>query len=109
MNRLGISALGLFVGPALLLAGCGEEKKAEKPVIRAVKTIVAKTVPASENRRIAGLVEAVNRTELAFQVAGTISAVRVKAGDTVRKGQELARLDDRQYGVECPSRRSAGA
>ena len=42
-----------------------------------------------------GVVEAVRQTVLAAQVAGAIVELRVKAGDTVKAGQVLARIDAR--------------
>lgn len=42
-----------------------------------------------------GVVEAVRQTTLAAQVAGAIVGLPVKAGDTVRAGQELVRMDAR--------------
>ena len=48
-----------------------------------------------------GVVEAVRQTRLSTQVAGAIVALQVKAGDRVRAGQELLRIDARaaQQGV----------
>lgn len=42
-----------------------------------------------------GVVEAVRETQLAAQMPGRITALRVKAGDSVKAGQELARIDER--------------
>src|SRR4249920_433905 len=42
-----------------------------------------------------GQVEAVRQTTLGAQVAGRIVALDVKAGDSVRAGQVLARIDAR--------------
>jgi len=42
-----------------------------------------------------GVVEAVRESQLAAQTAGRITALHVKAGDTVKAGQELARIDER--------------
>lgn len=42
-----------------------------------------------------GVVEAVRQTVVAAQVAGAITALEVRAGDTVRAGQVLARIDAR--------------
>jgi RND family efflux transporter MFP subunit len=40
-----------------------------------------------------GVVEAVRQTVLAAQVAGAVTALNVKVGDTVKAGQVLARID----------------
>ena len=42
-----------------------------------------------------GVVEAIRQTVLAAQVAGAVIELRVKAGDTVKTGQVLARIDAR--------------
>jgi multidrug efflux system membrane fusion protein len=42
-----------------------------------------------------GVVEAVRQTVIAAQVAGAVVALPIKAGDTVRQGQLLVRLDAR--------------
>jgi hypothetical protein len=51
-------------GIALGLIGCEDTKAAPKPVVRAIRTIVVKAANASERRRIAGKIEAVNATSL---------------------------------------------
>jgi RND family efflux transporter MFP subunit len=48
---------------------------------------------AGEQRVISGIVTAVDDTLLAFEVNGTVRTVEVDLGDTVEKGQVLARLD----------------
>lgn len=44
---------------------------------------------------IDGVVEAIRQTRVTAQVTGAIVDIRVKAGDTVRAGQELLKLDAR--------------
>lgn len=47
----------------------------------------------SNETSLDGVVEAVRQTRLSTQVAGAIVALQVKAGDRVRAGQELLRID----------------
>lgn len=47
----------------------------------------------SSETSLDGVVEAVRQTRLSTQVAGAIVALQVKAGDRVRAGQELLRID----------------
>lgn len=58
-------------------------------------TVAVQTTGAGTAERISfdGLVEAVRQTSLSAQVPGTITALNVKAGDSVRAGQEIARID----------------
>jgi len=80
-----------------LLAACGEEPKKTPPAIRAVKTITVQPQAAVQVRRISGLVQPVNVSQLSFEVGGSVATVQVKVGDKVKKGQVLATLDTRQY------------
>lgn len=50
---------------------------------------------AAEAGSLDGVVQAVRHTAVAAQVAGTVVALEVKAGDTVRAGQVLLRIDAR--------------
>ena len=86
--------LALAALPAVLLvSACGEEKKTPPPVIRAVKTVTVQPQHAVSIRRISGLIRAVNRSQLAFEVAGNVASVKAKVGDRVKKGQVLAVLE----------------
>jgi RND family efflux transporter MFP subunit len=69
------------------------------------KSLATETVQPSSTASTAssldGVVEAVRQTTLSAQVAGAIVALRVKAGERVKAGQELLRIDARaaQQGV----------
>lgn len=58
-------------------------------------SVAAVAVSKAEVSGFDGVVEAVRQTVLAVQVAGSIVELRVKAGDTVKTGQVLARIDAR--------------
>lgn len=61
----------------------------------ALATVAARASGGAGVTSADGVVEAVRQTVLAAQVAGAIIELRVKAGDTVRAGQVLARIDAR--------------
>lgn len=61
----------------------------------ALDTAPVRASGATEVSSADGVVEAIRQTVLAAQVAGGIIELRVKAGDTVRAGQLLARIDAR--------------
>jgi RND family efflux transporter MFP subunit len=82
------------------LASCGKKKEEPEEVVRPVKWIVA-----GENKEkllvdLPGEVQAVQRAYLAFQVPGQIIELPIIVGDKVKKGQILAKLDDRKYKSE---------
>ena len=52
---------------------------------------------SGQQRRISGIVTAVENTQLAFEVRGTVAAVEVALGDTVEADQVLARLDPEPF------------
>lgn len=79
--------------PAILLAlsGCGSgaEPSATAPLVR---TAVA-SVPDGAQAAYTGVIRARYESDLSFRAPGKISVRLVNPGDTVRRGQVLARLD----------------
>ena len=61
----------------------------------ALASITIKGSGSSESSGFDGVVEAVRQTVIAAQVPGAVLALAVKAGDSVKAGQVLARLDAR--------------
>lgn len=78
---------------ACLLAGCGGEEAASSADIRPVRYARAFVVGTDRIRTFAGVARAASEQDLAFRVAGTVTAVEVAVGSRVRRGQVLARLD----------------
>ncbi len=58
-------------------------------------TVVVAASSAAQGSSVDGVVEAVRQTVVAAQVAGAVVGLEVRAGDTVRAGQVLVRLDAR--------------
>jgi len=56
-------------------------------------TAVVRSAGAGQSTGYDGVVEAVRQTVVAAQVSGAVVALEVKAGDVVRAGQVLARID----------------
>src|SRR3569832_1747719 len=53
-----------------------------------------------------GVVEAVRETTLAVEVQGRIAGIRVQAGDRIKAGQVLARIDARLAGQQAAASRA---
>ena len=81
---LGAAVIAGLLGPA-----SGEARAAE------LATAVVQSPGASESAGFDGVVEAVRQTVVSAQVAGAVVALEVKAGDVVKAGQVLARIDAR--------------
>jgi len=61
----------------------------------ALPTAIAQGTSQSQSASFDGVVEAVRQTVMAAQVAGAIVELNVKAGDPVKAGQVLAKIDAR--------------
>lgn len=79
-----------FVLVALFVVGYGANAWAEP-----LQAVVVSQSAAAQVITAEGVIEAVKSSQLAPQVAGSITAFNVKAGDTVKAGQVLARIDTR--------------
>lgn len=88
-----------LVGLCMTLAGCSGSNAApnKPPVTKKETSQPAPAAAASQTDFVAaGPIVVENQIDVAAQREGMVSAVRVDAGDHVRKGQLLANLDDRQ-------------
>jgi len=88
----------VFIVPVFLLSACNQvvEGPGAQPV-RAVKTLVLSEASKSNSRQISGVVETADESSLSFRVSGRVVSVKVKAGESVKKGQVLATLDSKTY------------
>lgn len=94
--------LPLLAGGVVLSTFCSCSKQEEikpKPA-RPIKWIVLGKSDADFYINLPGEVQATQRSQLAFQVAGQIIELPIIIGEKVKKGQLLARLDDKKYRSE---------
>lgn len=82
----------LALTSAVLLALAGVSAEAGAAELEAVP---ARPAPAAAQAAYDGVVEAVRQTVIAAQVSGAVVELNVKAGDRVKAGQLLLRLDAR--------------
>jgi len=87
----------LALPASMLLAACGEEKVEEEPVVRPIKMFTVGGAGAGGEREFPGTLKAAQHADMAFEVPGKITEFLVKEGVEVEEGQELARLDNRDY------------
>lgn len=92
--RFGVIALSML----LTAAGCGgsEPEPADSGEPLAVRTVVIEPVERPVRVEVIGTVRARNTAVVSSRVLGYIRRIHVDAGETVRRGQLLVELDDRE-------------
>jgi RND family efflux transporter MFP subunit len=102
--------LSTFVGAVGMLTACSSDRKvsASPPeIVRNVAVTTAHTANVPDLLEAVGTVHAAQASELASRVVGTIVQVRVREGDSVRRGQVLVIIDDRES-IAAVNRATAG-
>ncbi len=97
-----ISVLGLLFLVPLFLAGCAKEEKIVEE-IRSIKTVTATVQGTGRVLKFSGIVQAVESSDLSFEVGGQVEKVNVDIGDRVEKEQVLAELDQEPYQLQLKS------
>lgn len=94
--------VGLALGAALVLQGCGKVAEAQggPPPAAAVSVAPAVQRTVANSEEFSGRLEASDFVELRPRVAGTIDRVLFKDGATVRKGDLLFQIDPRPFEAE---------
>lgn len=92
--------MGWWLGLAVVLAlgGWWFGKKAVAPTVEPIKSAPIASIKVAQGTHAGqasfdGVVESVRQSVIAAQVAGNIVEIRVRAGDRVRAGQLLVRID----------------
>jgi RND family efflux transporter MFP subunit len=94
-GSVGLTAL-MALGLLLQSGAAGSAPQVEPaPNVPALATALVRAANDQTLTAFDGVVEAVRQTVVAAQVAGAVTALEVKAGDTVKAGQVLARIDAR--------------
>ncbi|MFZ5560551.1 MAG: efflux RND transporter periplasmic adaptor subunit [Pseudomonadota bacterium] len=91
-----ISPALLLTACVLTLAACSREEPAAAPP-RPVKLLTVNDGTSAATAELAGEVRARVESNLGFRVSGKIVSRRVETGQRVQRGQELARLDPRDF------------
>lgn len=79
---------------------------AEAPPVNVV-TLELRSAPLRDKISLSGAVEAWESIQLMPKIGGSIEEVLVKEGDTVRKGQLIAKIESRDYQIAVDSARAA--
>lgn len=96
-----INTITLCIATSIALLGCNQAKVLEQPEPKqtTLQVIRLNSLEDNSTKHFSGVVRAHDSANLAFRVPGTLSEVHVQAGDSVRKGDVIARLDPHDYQV----------
>ena len=89
----GARAAILALSAVTLLAACQRAQEAPAPEIRPVRAITIGERQGGDTVALTGTVQAQTEVNLSFRVDGRMVERRVDVGETVRRGQVIARLD----------------
>jgi len=84
----------------LLLIGCddtADETTTKTEVVRPAKIVVVKSEKQAQFKTFPGVTEAAKKSVLAFRVSGKIVELPVLAGQKLKKGDLIARLDQTDF------------
>lgn len=89
-----------FLLIAIIFLSMCTQKEEEKMVrTRPVKHMVVQKSGVNDRHTFSGSAQSKEEAKLSFRVAGTISNIRVKVGDLIKKGQIIARIEPTDYKV----------
>ena len=91
-------AIGILGIVAVVLAGCGQSDADPRTTPPLVRTVQAGAAEGAA-REFTGVVAARMQSDLAFRVGGKVVARLVDAGQVVRRGQALMRIDPSDYAL----------
>ncbi len=96
MTKRALKKLVWLICIAAALTACKEKTEIVEE-IRAIKTITIREQADEQIRKLSGIVDAVDSSDLSFEVSGQVEVVNVDIGDRVKKDQVLAELDPETY------------
>ncbi|MBC6416970.1 MAG: efflux RND transporter periplasmic adaptor subunit [Rhodospirillales bacterium] len=101
MNRAVLLPLCLAAG----LTACEEQQQPAEAAktVRAIRSMEVVHRSSGERRSFPGVVQAVDVSQLAFEVAGNTREVKVSQGDRIVRGMVLATLDPAAYRLNVDS------
>jgi RND family efflux transporter MFP subunit len=92
----------------LAILGCEDEQE-DPEVIRPVRYVVVEGSGAAQQRTFSGVSKAGQESRLSFQVSGQVLDVPINVGDTVKKGDTIARMDPADYALQLQNAQASAA
>ncbi|MGB5809820.1 MAG: efflux RND transporter periplasmic adaptor subunit [Polyangiales bacterium] len=88
--------------------GCSEEVE-EPEVIRPVRYVIVAGSDSGTRQTYSGVAQSGQESRLSFQVSGQVMEVPISVGDSVKKGDTIARIDPADYALQLQNSQSAAA
>ncbi|WP_375056071.1 efflux RND transporter periplasmic adaptor subunit [Zobellella sp. DQSA1] len=89
----------LVAGASFLQHGCSQPPDPKMPVERTVMVTPVDLADGATSR-YSGILQAADRSDLAFEISGSVRTIHVDLGDRIERGQSLAELDDKALRLE---------
>ncbi|WP_419533191.1 efflux RND transporter periplasmic adaptor subunit [Endozoicomonas sp.] len=108
--KLKQKSLGKILVTALtlsLITGCNQELPEQEEVLRPVRSIVVNSPESGWVKEFPATVDAVQKANLSFRVAGKLEDILVKEGELVKEGDEIARLDQVDFEIKLKDRQAS--
>ena len=97
-----LSMAGVFL-IILIMSGCADPK----PQAELLRTVMVSQVQAYDGQQshvLSGVVQAAETSQLSFEVAGVVENVNVNLGDTIARGDKLARIESKVFELAVKQR-----
>jgi multidrug efflux pump subunit AcrA (membrane-fusion protein) len=98
-HALTITAAALLAATVLAAAGCqGGHKQTHLEAVApvSVRTVAVAPAAVADQVEVTGSLHGAREAVLSAKVMGTVTAIRKTAGETVRRGEVVIVLDDRE-------------
>ena len=96
-KRFSVVAAVAVAAASMLLTSCEKKPPPAREVVRPVKLLKLAEPGLYRNLSYPAQVSAFQEADLSFLVSGRLQEIAVKRGETVKKGQVLAKLDPQDY------------
>lgn len=87
--------IGIFSFAALLFYGCSEKETEAKQIVRPVKYALVEQAGGLQQKTFSGTTQSASKANLSFRSNGLLVVQNAKVGQRVKKGELLARLDQK--------------
>jgi RND family efflux transporter MFP subunit len=98
----------IAMAAVLAMVGC-EDVQEEPEVIRPVRYEVVEGSDSATRRTFSGVSKSGQESRLSFQVSGQVVEVPINVGDTVKKGDTIARMDPADYALQLQNAQASAA